>query len=122
MLKLSTIFVISPKLCLKGDDRVIQIPDDENGAGLEACKHNFHGRIIWPKGSNPITVKNLRTKLLGFCKDIKGWGVTSIGKGFYVFSFSGIEDIRRMRSIGSWNLSPGLLKIFAWSKDFSPNL
>ncbi|AES75351.1 DUF4283 domain protein [Medicago truncatula] len=101
-----------------GDDRVIQIPDDENGAGLEACKHNFHGRIIWPKGSNPITVKNLRTKLLGFCKDIKGWGVTSIGKGFYVFSFSGIEDIRRMRSIGSWNLSPGLLKIFAWSKDF----
>jgi len=25
-----------------------------------------------------------------------------------------------VRSIASWNLSPGILKLFAWLKDFSP--
>lgn len=55
-------------------------------------------------------------------KAIDRWGVTSIGKGFYEFSFSSIENMRRVRSIGSWNLSPGILKLFTWSKDFSPSL
>lgn len=111
-----------PKPCIKGDDRAIQIPDDEYEAGLEDCKHNLHGRIIWPKGSDPITVENFRIKLSGLWKDMKRWGVTSIGKGYYEFSFSSIEDMRRVRSISSWNLNPGLLKLFAWSKDFSPNI
>jgi len=53
-----------PKPCLKGDRRAIQIPDDEYEVGLEACKHNLQGRIILPKRSNPITVENLRSKLV----------------------------------------------------------
>lgn len=110
-----------PKPCLKGDDRAIQIPDDEYEAGLETCEHNLQGKIIWPKGSNPITVDSLRSKLSVLWKAIGRWGVTSIGKGYYEFSFSSVEDMRRVRTVGSWNLNPGILKLFAWSKDFNPN-
>ncbi|MCI21095.1 hypothetical protein A2U01_0042259, partial [Trifolium medium] len=46
----------------------------------------------------------------------------SLGKGFYEFSFSTLEDVRRVRSIASWNLNPGFLKLFAWSKDFNPRV
>jgi len=102
-----------PKPCIKGDHRAIQIPDDEYEAGLAACKHNLQGGIIWPKGSSLITIENLRNKLAVLWKAIDRWGVTSIGRGFYEFSFSSLEDMRRVRSIGSWNLSPGILKLFA---------
>lgn len=27
-----------------------------------------------------------------------------------------------MRSAGSWNLNPGVLKLFTWSKDFNPSV
>jgi len=50
------------------------------------------------------------------------WGITSLSKGFYEFSFSNIEDVRRVRSINSWKLEPGYLKLFTWSRDFNPNL
>jgi len=62
-----------PKPCLKGEDRAIQIPDNEYEAGLETCKHNLQGRIIWPKGSNPITVDNLINKLSVLWKTIGRW-------------------------------------------------
>jgi hypothetical protein len=55
-------------------------------------------------------------------KDFSKWGVISLGKGFFEFTFSTLEDVRRVRSIPSWNLNPGLLKLFAWSKDFNPRL
>jgi hypothetical protein len=45
-----------------------------------------------------------------------------LGKGFYEFSFSSLEDVRRVRSVVSWNLEPGFLKLFAWTRDFNPNL
>lgn len=38
------------------------------------------------------------------------------------FSFSTLEDVRRVRSITSWNLSPSFLKLFSWTKDFNPTL
>jgi hypothetical protein len=46
--------------------------------------------------------------------------VSSLGKGYYEFVFTTLEDVRRIRSIASWNLNLGLLKLFAWSKDFNP--
>jgi hypothetical protein len=46
----------------------------------------------------------------------------SLGKGFYEFAFSSLEDVRRVRSVASWNLNPGLLKLFAWSNDFNPSV
>jgi hypothetical protein len=105
---------------VKGDRLAIEIPETYYEAGLEACKHNLHGRIIWPKGSTPLSVVALKAKLALVWKNLSTWGVISLGKGFFEFTFSSLEDVRRVRSVPSWNLNPGLLKLFAWSKDFNP--
>ncbi|KAK2400289.1 hypothetical protein QL285_050002 [Trifolium repens] len=109
-----------PQACFKGDELVIGILEEEYMAGIDACKHNLHGRIIWPKGATPLTVAALKSTLTPLWKDLSTWGVSSLGKGFYEFVFSTLEDVRRVRSIASWNLSPGSLKLFAWTKDFNP--
>jgi hypothetical protein len=61
-------------------------------------------------------------KLSQVWKDLSRWGVISLGKGFFEFTFSSLEDVKRVRSVPSWNLNPGLLKLFAWTKDFNPKL
>ncbi|MCI08339.1 pectin acetylesterase, partial [Trifolium medium] len=109
-----------PQPVVKGDRLSIQIPEDDYLAGMDACKHNLHGRIIWPKGSTPLSAVALKSKLSHIWKDLSKWGVFSLGKGFYEFIFSSLEDVRRVRSVASWNLSSGLLKLFAWSNDFNP--
>jgi len=109
-----------PETTVKGNDHAISIPEDEYEIGIETCKHNLHARIIWPKGATPLTVHSLREKLKGIWKSFGRWGISSIGKGFYELCFSSIEDARTARSVGSLNLNPGLLKLFAWSKDFNP--
>jgi hypothetical protein len=111
-----------PKPTIKGDKFSISIPDDEYDLGMEACKNNLHARIIWPKGTSPLTVVALKEKLKPVWKNLAPWGVTSIGKGFYEFVFSSVEDARKVRSVGSWMLNPGLLKLLPWTKDFNLNL
>jgi hypothetical protein len=111
-----------PKLESKGTVRLaIAIPEKDYTAGVDACKHNLHGRIIlWPKGSSPLTVVDLKNKLSPLWKDIAKWRVASLGKSCYEFYFSSLEDFRRVRSVASWSLNPGILKLFAWTKDFNP--
>lgn len=111
-----------PKPTLKGDKFSILIPDDEYEKGLDSCKNNLHARIFWPKGSSPLTCVALKEKLKPVWKNLGPWGVSSIGKGFYEFIFSSIEDARRVRSVGSWVLNPGLLKLFPWTRDFNADL
>jgi hypothetical protein len=111
-----------PTPVVKGDRLSISIPEDEYIVGMGACKHNLHGRVIWPKGSPPLKVDALRSKLQSVWKDLGKWGITSLGKGFYEFVFSKLEDVQKVRSAGAWNLNPGLLKLFAWSSDFNPNI
>jgi hypothetical protein len=100
----------------------VEIPEEEYLAGMDACKHNLHGRIVWPKGATPLTVNDVKKKLSLIWKDLDRWGIASLGKGYYEFYFSSLEDVRRVRSVVSWNLNPGFLKLFAWSGDFNPNL
>jgi hypothetical protein len=111
-----------PTTCVKGDRLSVEIPEEEYMAGMDACKHNLHGRIVWPKGATPLTVLDLKKKLQVIWKNLARWGITSLGKGYYEFCFSSLEDVRRVRSVVSWNLEPGYLKLFAWSGDFNPNL
>lgn len=40
--------------------------------------------------------------------------VTSLGKGFFEFAFSSLEDVQRVRSVSAWNLPQGVLKLFPW--------
>jgi len=89
---------------------------------MEVCKHNLHGRIIWPKGTTPLTVHDLRNWLSNLWKNLGQWSMSSLGKGYFEFIFTSLEDVKRVRSLPSWNLNPGFLKLFAWSKDFNPSL
>lgn len=101
-----------PKPCVKGNEIAIEIPDDEHDAGLKDCKHNLQGRVIWPKGTAPVSLESLRIRLSSLWKSLGSWGIISLGKGCYEFVFSSVEDLRSVRSVGSWNLSPGIyLKI-----------
>jgi hypothetical protein len=108
-----------PQPVIKGDRVSITIPEDEYVYGMDDCKHNLHARIIYPKGSTPLTVFSLRAKLAAHWKNLGRWGVQNIGKGFFEFTFASLEDLKRVRSIGSWNLNPGFIKFFAWTRDFS---
>ncbi|XP_058752917.1 uncharacterized protein LOC131626115 [Vicia villosa] len=110
-----------PTPCLKGDRLAITIPEEEYKLGVEACKHHLHGRVVWSKGATPLTVVNLRNKLLELWPAIGKWGVTSLGKGFFEFSFSSLEDVQRVRSVSAWSLPQGILKLFPWTKDFVPS-
>jgi len=68
-----------PLPCLKGGNLAIEIPEEEWVAGVQTCKHNLQGRVIWPKGATPLTVLGLKNKLAPLWKGLARWGVTSIG-------------------------------------------
>ncbi|XP_058761000.1 uncharacterized protein LOC131634361 [Vicia villosa] len=108
-----------PLPIIKGDKPSITIPEDEYKAGLEECKVNLHGRVLWPKGTTPLTVVALRKILTLLWPEVKNWGVQSLGKGFYEFTFSNTVDMRRVRTTGSISLNLGSLKLFAWTRDFN---
>lgn len=110
-----------PIPCIKGDRLAIMIPEEEYKLGLKACKHHLHGRVIWSKGASPLIVSNLRSKLIEHWTSIEKWGVTSLGKGFYEFAFSILEDVQRVRPVSAWSLPNGVLKLFPWTKDFVPS-
>lgn len=107
---------------MKGGRLSITIPEDEYLAGVEDCKHNLHGRILWPHGSKLLTTINLKAKISALWANLGKWWVISLGKGLFEFSFSSLEDVHRVRASGSWNLSPGLFKLFPWTKDFIPSI
>ncbi|MCI91300.1 F-box family protein, partial [Trifolium medium] len=54
----------------------IPIPEAEYTVGVDACKHNLHGRIIWPKGATLLTVAALKSMLTPMWKDLSKWGVS----------------------------------------------
>lgn len=68
----------------------------------------------------PIKVDALRAKLLVLWKPLGHWGLISLGRGYYEFSFSSVEYLRSVRPVSSWNLKPGVLRLFSWTADFSP--
>lgn len=82
-----------PQPIIEGNNIFISIPEDEYWVGIEACKHNLHARIIWLKGATPLTMFALRNKLATLWKDLGKWGVISLRKGFYEFTFSCLEDV-----------------------------
>ncbi|PNX89065.1 hypothetical protein L195_g045182, partial [Trifolium pratense] len=110
-----------PKPSLKGDDVAIKIPQEEYKASLEDCQNHFHGRLLLSKGDPPLTLQDLRAKLSNIWKPLGKRGIVSLGKRFYEFKFSLIEDIQSVRAVTSWSLKPGFIKLFVWSPNFNPN-
>jgi len=110
-----------PKASLKGDDFAIKIPENEYKSNLESCKNHLHGRLILSKGDPPLKLQELRDKLNILWKPLSKRGLVSLGRGFYEFVFSDVEDVQRVRAALSWSLKPGFLKLFAWTPDFNSN-
>ncbi|PNY01473.1 ribonuclease H [Trifolium pratense] len=75
-----------PQPVFKGDGFAIEIPEVAYQAGLEACKHNLHGRVLWPKGSTPLSVVALKAKLSAIWIDLSQWGIISLGVASAYFS------------------------------------
>lgn len=109
-----------PKPCLKGDEISIKILENEYLAGLEGCRNHQHGRIMLSKGNTPLKLVDLRRKLLSLWRKIGPWAIISLGRGFYEFSFSSLEDQCSVLAVGLWNLDPGSLRLFSWTRDFNP--
>lgn len=90
-----------PKPVLKGDNFSISIPEEEYEAGVMSCKLNLQARIIWPKGSSPLSIYDLRNKLSSLWRNLGKWGISSLGKGYYELTFSSLEDVKKVRSVPS---------------------
>lgn len=88
---------------MKGEEISIKIPKEEYRAGLEGCKNHLHGRLVLSKGDAPIKANDLRLKLSSLWKPLGQWNLIPLGKGYYEFSFSSVEDLCSVHSIGSWN-------------------
>jgi len=43
-----------------------------------------------------------------------------LGKGFFEFNFSSVEDMKKIWALGVLNLKPGLLRFYCWTQDFIP--
>lgn len=109
-----------PHSCIKGDELTICIPKEEYVVGLEGCMTHLHGQFLLSKGNSPIKIEALKFKLQDLWKPTGKWGLISLGKCYYEFSFLSIEDLARIESQASWNFKPGLLQRFAWQTGFNP--
>jgi len=107
-----------PTPYIKGDKIVVQIDETDYLIGLKDCKIHLHGQIILSKGDKPLTYLDLTQKLQPVWKALESWKAIPLGKGFYKFEFSSLKDMRWTLGIGSSKLSPGFLRLFAWTKDF----
>ncbi|KAF1898253.1 hypothetical protein Lal_00033019 [Lupinus albus] len=92
---------------------------EEFQAGLLRCKSHVHGRLILSKGDTPLKFNELKEKLMSLWSMIGSWNMISLGRGFYDFAFSSVEDLRCGCAVGSWNLKPDFLKLYIWTLDFN---
>jgi len=93
----------------------VQIPEEDYLAGLEECKNHLYGRIVLCKGDKPLTHLEVCKKLEWAWRSLGSWKAIPLGKGFYEFAFSSLEDLRRVLGVSSSNLSPMILRVFVWS-------
>ena len=110
-----------PLPCLKGDTISVSLPEEEYLAGLADCKTCLHARLLLPKGSQPLRYTDLRQKVAPFLTPFADWRFVPLGKGYFEFSFTSVDDMHRVLAMGSWNLNPGSLRLFSWSRDFNPH-
>jgi len=110
---------LPPKVVM-GDSVCIKISQAAYESGLAACKCHLHGRLTLHKGDSPITTQALKTKLNNLWPQVSNWNLIQLGKGFFEFNFSSIEDMKSVWTLGVLNLKLGFLRFYCWTKDFIP--
>jgi len=91
-----------PTPYIKGDMVAFWVEEEDYLVGLEDYNNHLHGRIILSKGDQPLTHLDLTKKLQLIWKALGPWKVIPLGKGFYEFEFSSLEDMRWVLRVGSW--------------------
>lgn len=109
---------LPPKVVM-GDSVRIRISKAAYESGLAACRTHLHGRLTLHKGDSPVTTLALKERLNKLWPQLKNWSLIPLGKGFFMFKFGSIEEMRKTWAIGTVNLNLGLLRFFRWSKDFA---
>jgi len=109
---------LPPKIVMGKSVRV-KITQTEYEAGLTDCSSNLHGRLMLHKGDAPLTTLALKTKLNNLWPHIHNWDITPLGRGFFEFHFSSVEEMHRIWAMGAVNLKPGLLRFYCWTSEFS---
>ena len=110
-------FYFPPKVVI-GDSVRVRISKPAYESGLAASRTHLHGRLTLYKGDAPVTTQALKAKLHNLWPQLQNWTMTPLGKGFYELNFSSIKEMRRIRTLGSVNLKPGLMRFYSWTNDF----
>jgi len=108
-----------PPRVVMGTSVRVRISQAEFENGIADCRFNLHGRITLSKGDTPYTAQALKLKLNNLWPNLCSWHLIPLGRGYYEFSFSLLEDMRRIWALGVVHIKPGLLRFFHWTKCFS---
>ncbi|AES91219.1 DUF4283 domain protein [Medicago truncatula] len=109
-----------PPRVVMGNSVRVKISQAQYESGIVDCKRNLHGRITLHKGDKPLTTLALKQKLSNLWPNLQNWNLTPLGKGFFEFNFSSIDDMRTIWALGVINLKPGFLRFYCWTRDFKP--
>lgn len=83
-----------------GDSLRIRVSQDEYEQGTFDCKYNLRGWITLNKGDTPLPTQALKLKLCTLWPNLQSWHLILLGKSFYEFSSSSLEDMRRIWGFG----------------------
>jgi len=98
----------------------MKISEDVYQSRLANCNNYLHGRLVLSKGDQPLSSKDLHAKLLQLWKPLDRRKMIPLGRGFFEFQLSYVNDIRSVWSNDAWNLKPGLLRLSRWSPYSDP--
>jgi len=110
---------LQPKVVM-GDSVRVKISQATYKLGLAVCQFNLHGHLTLHKGDSLIITQALKVKLINLWPQLSNWSLIPLGRVFFEFNFSSIEDMKYVWALGVLNLKPGFLRFYSWTKDFTP--
>ncbi|PON62527.1 Zinc knuckle CX2CX4HX4C [Trema orientale] len=109
------------KPTIKGNYVCVKVNEYALKNRLDLCQFSLIGRIFLSKGDSPWKLVDLKLKLQSIWKLSSAWRLISLGKGFFHILLSSEEEKNRVRTMGSMNLKPGILRLQPWYPNFNPN-
>jgi len=90
---------------------------------LSLCRsQRKRGRIVFAKRDKLLMHLDVCKKMKLAWKSLGSWEVIPLGKRFYEFAFTSLEDIRPVQAVESYNISLRILRVFTYTKDFVPKI
>jgi len=87
--------------------------------GIEYCKRNLRGRMIFNKGDKPCSSTEIQQKLQKQWNTSAPRSLLSLGRGYFEFYFAFEADMCSVWAMRTINMEPGVLRLFEWTRDFN---